>query len=65
MNKMSEIFGGDKIMENNKTAGKPRFKVKGDTVLITLICIFLASAPFYMSAFRTNMLGKYMCFALS
>ena len=51
-------------MENNKTAGKPRFKVKGDTVLITLICIFLASAPFYMSAFRTNMLGKYMCFAL-
>lgn len=64
MNKMSGIFGGDKIMDNHAAAKKPRFKVKGDTVLITLICVFLASAPFYMSAFRTNMLGKYMCFAL-
>ena len=51
-------------MANHAAAKKPRFKVKGDTVLITLICVFLASAPFYMSAFRTNMLGKYMCFAL-
>ncbi len=32
-------------MENNKTAGKPRFKVKGDTVLITF--------DLYISGFRS------------
>lgn len=41
-----------------------KFKIKGNTVLITLIFLFLAAAPFFMSSFRMNMFGKYMCFAL-
>lgn len=39
-------------------------KFSGKTILATLIFLFLATAPLYMSSFRTNLLGKYMCFAL-
>lgn len=46
-----------------KAAGR-KFKVKSDTILFAVMFLFLASAPFFMSAFRTNMIGKYMCFAL-
>ena len=34
------------------------------SIIALIVFIFLATAPFYMSAFRTNMMGKYMCFAL-
>lgn len=39
-------------------------KIKGNTILITAIFLFLAAVPFFMSSFRMNMFGKYMCFAL-
>lgn len=39
-------------------------KIKGNTTLITIIFLFLATVPFFMSSFRMNMFGKYMCFAL-
>lgn len=39
-------------------------KLKGNTILITVIFLFLAAVPFFMSSFRMNMFGKYMCFAL-
>lgn len=42
--------------------GKKKFLNK--KTLSALIFLFLATAPLYMSGFRTNMLGKYMCFAL-
>jgi len=34
------------------------------TVLVILIFIFLATAPFYMSMFRVSLFGKYICFAI-
>lgn len=39
-------------------------KISGKTILATALFIFFAIAPFFMSSFRTNMIGKYMCFAL-
>ncbi len=39
-------------------------RLSGRNILASLIFIFLATAPIYMSSFRVNMLGKYMCFAL-
>ncbi len=49
-----------------KVSKKKNFtkKISGKTILATLIFVFLATAPLYMSSFRTNLLGKYMCFAL-
>lgn len=39
-------------------------KISGYNILALLIFIFLFTAPLYMSSFRINMFGKYMCFAL-
>lgn len=43
---------------------KGRKKVTATMVLAAVIFVFLAVAPLFMSDFRVNMLGKYMCFAL-
>ncbi|WP_294374095.1 urea ABC transporter permease subunit UrtC [uncultured Clostridium sp.] len=52
-------------MEGTVTVQKKKSKkISGKTILATLIFLFLATAPLYMSSFRTNLLGKYMCFAL-
>ncbi|WP_394885963.1 urea ABC transporter permease subunit UrtC [Clostridium butyricum] len=48
----------------NKIKKKFTKKISGKTILAVLIFTFLLTAPFYMSSFRTNLLGKYMCFAL-
>jgi urea transport system permease protein len=39
---------------------KPNWK----TIIAIIIFIFLATAPVYMTMFRVNLLGKYMCFAI-
>lgn len=39
-------------------------KITLQRVLTTVIFLFLATAPAYMTMFRVNMLGKYMCFAI-
>lgn len=39
-------------------------KVTATTVLALVMFIFLAVVPIFMSPFRVNMFGKYMCFAL-
>lgn len=39
-------------------------KWNGKSILAVLIFLFLLTAPIYMSSFRVNMLGKYMCYAL-
>ncbi len=39
-------------------------KVSGRTITAVIVFTFLLIAPLFLSDFRTNMLGKYMCFAL-
>lgn len=41
-----------------------RNKISGRNIVAILIFLFLLTAPFYMSSFRTNMISKYMCYAL-
>lgn len=41
-----------------------RKNTKVTLILAAIIFIFLAVSPLFMSEFRVNMLGKYMCFAL-
>lgn len=43
---------------------KLKLEKKTISIIAAIVFIFLATAPFYMSSFRTNMMGKYMCFAL-
>ncbi len=38
--------------------------ISGRNLVAMLVFIFLLIAPMFLSGFRTNMLGKYMCFAL-
>lgn len=51
---------------NNLTFSKAKapFKISGNSILAILIFTFLATIPLYMSSFRVDMFGKYMCFAL-
>lgn len=39
-------------------------KILNKRNLSIVVFLFLAAAPLFMTGFRTNMLGKYMCFAL-
>lgn len=39
-------------------------KITLERVLITLVFLFLATAPLYLPMFRINLLGKYMCYAI-
>ena len=39
-------------------------KLDWKTLIAIAIFIFLATAPIYMTMFRINLLGKYMCFAI-
>ncbi|EKQ54850.1 MULTISPECIES: urea ABC transporter permease subunit UrtC [Clostridium] len=39
-------------------------KLDWKTIIAIIIFIFLATAPIYMTMFRINLLGKYMCFAI-
>lgn len=41
-----------------------RKKIKGTTILAIILFIALAILPFFVSAFRISLFGKYMCFAL-
>lgn len=41
-----------------------KFKPSGKMALAIIVFVTLAVSPFFLSAFRMNMLGKYMCFAL-
>lgn len=41
-----------------------REKLTATNILAVVIFIFLALVPLFMSPFRVNMFGKYMCFAL-
>lgn len=39
-------------------------KLDWKTIIAIIIFAFLATAPIYMTMFRVNLLGKYMCFAI-
>ncbi len=41
-----------------------REKLTATNILAVVIFVFLAVVPLFMSPFRVNMFGKYMCFAL-
>ena len=43
---------------------RPAMKIKGTTILVLLIFLFLGTLPFYMPMFRVSLFGKYMCFAI-
>lgn len=43
---------------------KSKRKITPTLILAVVIFGFLAAAPLFMSEFRVNMFGKYMCFAL-
>ena len=43
---------------------RPAMKIKGTTILVLLIFLFLGTLPFYMPMFRVSLIGKYMCFAI-
>ena len=38
--------------------------LSGRNIIAVIVFTFLLIAPMFLSEFRTNMLGKYMCFAL-
>lgn len=44
--------------------GSFREKLTATNILAVIIFVFLAAVPLFMSPFRVNMFGKYMCFAL-
>lgn len=48
----------------NKLSADGKGRISGKTIVATALFIFFALAPFFMTSFRTNMIGKYMCFAL-
>lgn len=39
-------------------------KITLERVLITLVFLFLATAPLYLPMFRISLIGKYMCYAM-
>lgn len=52
---------GSEKMKNLKIDKKA---IRGKSIVAIGIFVFLLLAPLFMSEFRTNLLGKYMCFAL-
>ena len=44
--------------------GSFKEKLTATNILAVIIFVFLAVVPLFMSPFRVNMFGKYMCFAL-
>ncbi len=50
--------------ESVKTGTGLKSRITASSVLALIIFVFLAAVPLFMSPFRVNMFGKYMCFAL-
>lgn len=51
--------------KNKLKSGLVKSKLTATNILAFAIFIFLALVPLFMPAFRVNMFGKYMCFALA